>query len=138
VAIWYVLRPFWYIFPVLVLYAKTKLAALPYTLARFDLSTHILKVCLASSRGQGCQMVYFQTKNPKMGKFCRVLPWKMLVYFMAFLNILRQFGIFVGHFDIFSRFGMQHNEKSGNPDRDDTTPPELPEGLFSNQKSQFG
>jgi hypothetical protein len=25
-----------------------------------------------------CQMVYFQTKNPNLGKFWRVLQWKML------------------------------------------------------------
>jgi hypothetical protein len=29
---------------------------------------------------QGCQMVYFQTKNPSMGKFWRALEWKSLVY----------------------------------------------------------
>jgi hypothetical protein len=28
---------------------------------------------------QGCQMVYFQTKNPNLGKFWRALIWKMLV-----------------------------------------------------------
>jgi hypothetical protein len=32
---------------------------------------------------QGCQMVYFQTKNPNFGKFLRVLQWTLLVYFMA-------------------------------------------------------
>jgi hypothetical protein len=32
---------------------------------------------------QGCQMVYFQTKNPNLGKFWRALDWKMLVDFMA-------------------------------------------------------
>jgi hypothetical protein len=30
---------------------------------------------------QGCQMVYFQTKNPNWGKLWRVLQWKLLVYF---------------------------------------------------------
>jgi hypothetical protein len=39
---------------------------------------------------QGCQMVSFQTKNPNLGKFLRVLQWTMMVYFM----------------DIFSRFGI--------------------------------
>jgi hypothetical protein len=29
---------------------------------------------------QGCNMVYFQTKNPNLGKFWRALEWKMLVY----------------------------------------------------------
>jgi hypothetical protein len=33
--------------------------------------------------GQGCQMVYFQTKNPNLGKFLRVLQRKVLVYFVA-------------------------------------------------------
>jgi hypothetical protein len=32
---------------------------------------------------QGCQKVYFQTKNPALGNFWWVLQWKMLVYFMA-------------------------------------------------------
>jgi hypothetical protein len=29
---------------------------------------------------RGCRMAYFQTKNPNLGKFWRVLEWKMLVY----------------------------------------------------------
>jgi hypothetical protein len=33
----------------------------------------------------------FQTKNANFGKYCRVLQWKMLVYFMTF-------GLFHGHF----------------------------------------
>jgi hypothetical protein len=36
----------------------------------------------ASSDGrqvQGCQMVYFQTKNANLGKFWRALQWKMYV-----------------------------------------------------------
>jgi hypothetical protein len=33
--------------------------------------------------GQVCQMEYFQTKNRNLGKFCSVLQWKMLVYFMT-------------------------------------------------------
>jgi hypothetical protein len=39
---------------------------------------------------QDCQMTHFQTKNPNLGKFCRVLQWKTvgifywyLVYFTA-------------------------------------------------------
>jgi hypothetical protein len=43
---------------------------------------------------QGCQMVYFYTKNPYLRKFWRVLEWKMLLYYMTILNILRPFGIF--------------------------------------------
>jgi hypothetical protein len=36
---------------------------------------------------QGCQMAYFQTKNPYLGKFWRDLQWKFLVYFMAIWSI---------------------------------------------------
>jgi hypothetical protein len=45
---------------------------------------------------QGCQMVmvYFQTENPTLGKLCRFMQWKMLVYFMAIWYILWPFGIF--------------------------------------------
>jgi hypothetical protein len=32
-----------------------------------------------SGTGQGCQVVYFQTKNPNLSKFWRALDWKMLV-----------------------------------------------------------
>jgi hypothetical protein len=32
---------------------------------------------------QGCQMVYFQTKNPNLGKFWSALQWNMLVNFIA-------------------------------------------------------
>jgi hypothetical protein len=39
-------------------------------------------------------MVCCQTKNPNMGKFWRVLDWKMFIYFMAIWNILWRFGIF--------------------------------------------
>jgi hypothetical protein len=42
----------------------------------------------------GCQMVhiYFETKNPSLGKFGRALEWKRLVYSLAIWNILRTFG----------------------------------------------
>jgi hypothetical protein len=46
---------------------------------------------------QGCQMVYFQTKNPNLGNFWTALDWKMLVYFIAIWNILWTFGILYGH-----------------------------------------
>jgi hypothetical protein len=59
----------------------------------------------ASHLEQGCQMAYFQTKNPNLGKFWRVLQWKMLVYLMTFWstyftaigNNLWPFGIFCSH-----------------------------------------
>jgi hypothetical protein len=43
---------------------------------------------------QGCQMVYFQTSNPNLGKFWRALDWKVLIYFMVMWNISWTFGIF--------------------------------------------
>jgi hypothetical protein len=92
---------------------------------------------------QACQMVYFRTQNPNLGKFCRVVQWKMLVYFMLIWFILWSFGIFYGHlvyfmviwyilwsFGIFyghlvylcygnlvsfSRLSLLYKEKSGNP-----------------------
>jgi hypothetical protein len=42
-------------------------------------------------------MVYFQTKNPSLGKFLKALDWKMLVYFIDMCNILLIFGIFYYH-----------------------------------------
>jgi hypothetical protein len=37
-------------------------------------------------------MVYFQTKNPTLGKFLGALYRKMLIYLMDVWNILRTFG----------------------------------------------
>jgi hypothetical protein len=51
-----------------------------------------------SAKEQGCQMVYYQTKNPNLTNFWRALDWKLLLYFMAIWNILRTFGIFYDHF----------------------------------------
>jgi hypothetical protein len=71
---------------------------------------------------QGGRMGCFQTKNTYLGKFWRVLQWKLLVYFMAIWSILRPFGIFCGYLVyfmvicyIFPRYGMRYLEKSGNP-----------------------
>jgi hypothetical protein len=47
---------------------------------------------------QGCQMVYFQTKNHNLGHFWRASDWKMLIYIMMTIwSILRTFGIFYDH-----------------------------------------
>jgi hypothetical protein len=43
-------------------------------------------------RLQCCQMIYFQTKNPALGKFCLVS-----VLLGAILSILLQNGLFYGH-----------------------------------------
>jgi hypothetical protein len=55
-------------------------------------------------------MVRFQTKNPNLGKFWRVLQWKLMVYFMenghfkVFCYILRTFGIVLGNLENFPPF----------------------------------
>jgi hypothetical protein len=48
-------------------------------------------------KGQGCQMVCFQTQNPILGKIWRALEKNMRIYFMVIWNILRSFDIFYGH-----------------------------------------
>jgi hypothetical protein len=70
---------------------------------------------------QGCQMVCFQTKNPNLGKFWRVLPWEILVYFMTIWSILQPLEIFYGHLVYFGviwyivpRVCILVHEKSGN------------------------
>jgi hypothetical protein len=68
-------------------------------------------------------MVYFQTKNPNLGKFLRTLDWKMLIYIMDYWNILRTFGKIYDHLcstfgvdvEHFSGFGITYQEKPGNP-----------------------
>jgi hypothetical protein len=57
--------------------------------------------------------MYIQTKNPNLGKFGRILHWKM-VYFMATWYI---FSI-LWSVHIFFRFGMLYQQKSGNPVHD--------------------
>jgi hypothetical protein len=39
---------------------------------------------------QGCQMVYLQNKNPNLGKFWRVLQWKMWGGFISFFTLQLQ------------------------------------------------
>jgi hypothetical protein len=79
--------------------------------------------------GQGCQMVCFQTKNPNLGKFWRVLQWKSLVYFTTIWRILLLLEIFncrlvyiVVIWYIFPSFGILCQEKSGNPSMGDNSP----------------
>jgi hypothetical protein len=40
-----------------------------------------------SGKHQGCQMEYFKTKNPNLGKFWRALEWKMFVYVRVIWNV---------------------------------------------------
>jgi hypothetical protein len=37
------------------------------------------KMIVQYSVEQGCQMAYFQTKTSNLGRFCRVLQWKMYI-----------------------------------------------------------
>jgi hypothetical protein len=77
-------------------------------------------------REQGCQMVSFQTKNPKLGKFWRVLHrlenvnifYDRLEYFTVIRDILLTFGTFSVQLVHFSGFNIMYEEKSGNPDRE--------------------
>jgi hypothetical protein len=70
-------------------------------------------------------MVYFNTKNPDLGKFWRALEWKMLVYFMTVLEyiaaiwkILCQFGTVCGlPVYFFPVWRVCTKNKSGNPGR---------------------
>jgi uncharacterized Tic20 family protein len=67
---------------------------------------------------QGCQKVYFKTKNRNLGKFWRALEWKILVYFMTIWNILLPFGIVYGHLELgifFPPWYVWTKKKSGNP-----------------------
>jgi hypothetical protein len=71
---------------------------------------HICIYYITTCWNQGCQMAYFQTKNPDLGKFLRVLQWKMSVYYMSIVYftatwyILRTFGIFCGYLVYFFPF----------------------------------
>jgi hypothetical protein len=49
---------------------------------------------------QGCQMVYFKTQNPNLGKFLRVLKMENVGTFNDLLectNKIKLFGIFYRH-----------------------------------------
>jgi hypothetical protein len=87
---------------------------------------HFIKFFLNIYRqqNQGCQMVYFKTKNPDLCKFCRALVRKILIYFMAIGNILQIFGIFYDHllytlcsFGTFFQILVSCTKKSGNPEQ---------------------
>jgi hypothetical protein len=98
--------------PVLVSCTKKNLATLVVSLksSGFETRSYFFSTGINDNvpRKQGCQMVYFRTKNPNFGIFWRVLQWKLLVYFMAIWSIFRPFwyilwrlGIFCNHLVIF-------------------------------------
>jgi hypothetical protein len=71
---------------------------------------------------QGCQMFYFQTQNPNLGKFWKAFDTKMLIYFMDIWNILQTLGKFNDHlvhfvliWYILSGFWYHAPRKYGNP-----------------------
>jgi hypothetical protein len=55
---------------------------------------------------QGCQMVCFPTKNTNLGKFWRVLQWKLLVYFMAIWSFYENLVYFVAIWYLLWLFGI--------------------------------
>jgi hypothetical protein len=46
-------------------------------------------------------MSYFHTKNTNLGKFWRVLQWKLLIYFTSIWCILQPFCGHLGYFMAF-------------------------------------
>jgi hypothetical protein len=67
---------------------------------------------LVHRRIQGCQMVYFQTKNPNLSRFCRVLQKKMLVHFMVICHNVWTFGIFPGYLVYFCPILVRRSKKN--------------------------
>jgi hypothetical protein len=66
----------------------------------------MLASAIISTAVQGCQMVYFHTKNPNLGVLKRALELKMLLHFMVILNFLRQSVMFYGHLVYFVVIGI--------------------------------
>jgi hypothetical protein len=65
---------------------------------------------------QGCQMAYFQTKNPNLGKFRRAFAMKDVGIFYGHLVYFPAISVyFMVICYIFSRFGKLYQKKSGNP-----------------------
>jgi hypothetical protein len=54
---------------------------------------------------QGCQMVYFQTKNPNLGEFFRTLDGEMLIYLNFYLECFTDICIFMIIWYILCSFG---------------------------------
>jgi hypothetical protein len=132
-------------------YIEVEISSSTSVICQLQMDVHTVSLCLVPIRNrnstinpylvsmgtigceQGCQMTYFLTKNPNVGKLWRVLHWKMLVYLIAIWSILLTviwyilwpFGMFYGHLVcfmaiwyilwlfgmyIFSLFGMLYIE----------------------------
>jgi hypothetical protein len=61
--------------------------------------------------------MYFQTKNPNLGKIWRALEWKMLSYFITIWYKLWPFGVVCSHFVYFPVLVCLDQEKSGNTEK---------------------
>jgi hypothetical protein len=105
--------------------------------------TKVTRLRYSQGVNQGCQVAYFKTKNTNLFKFCKALQWMMLVYFMDSWSILWPFGIFLPFWYVVPRkiwqprhlCSVAHNRGSYLQVGSSAG---LPDGLFSNQKSQFG
>jgi hypothetical protein len=60
-------------------------------------------------------MVYFQTQNPNLDKFWTVLQWNELVFLCHWVNFTTISYVLWSFGDIFSRVGIEYQEKSVNP-----------------------
>jgi hypothetical protein len=78
---------------------------------------------VANVRARAARWFVFKPKLQILGKFWRVLQWKVLVYFMDTWSILRSFVIFYGHLVHLARGNLVYffpvlvfcTKKSGNP-----------------------
>jgi hypothetical protein len=57
-------------------------------------------------------MAYFQTKNPDLGMFWRVLQFKMFVYYMAMWSTFPDIWYILWPFGIFNGYLVNCNEKN--------------------------
>jgi hypothetical protein len=89
--------------------------------SRFEVVTFLQFVrasaLFTSCRWQCCQMLYFQTKNPNLDKYWKVMKWKMLVLSWPLCLFYSKMVYFMVIWYIFPSFGMLCRDKSGNPGR---------------------
>jgi hypothetical protein len=111
----------WEIKALVQIFSQQKLSS--YFLHKYVSGIRQIFYSARASFDQGCQMVYFQAKNPNWCKFCRALKLKMLAiylyghleYFTAIWYIWWPFGTVSIIWYIFPRFGISCKEKSGTP-----------------------
>jgi hypothetical protein len=74
----------------------------------------------SSTVEQGCQMVYFQTKNTNLVKFwrmgkCWYILWSFRIFYRHLGYLMTIWYILCSFGTVFSGFGIMYQEKSGNP-----------------------